>query len=77
MKALKTVFQYKEGVVSFALTIGGILICLIAGSLIKDKTLNFAVVIIGGFMSLSGSSEFGKVLIAVRKMLEEEEEGKK
>lgn len=72
MRLLKTVFGYKEGVFSFSLMVIGVLLCFVAGNLIKHETLSFSVIIIGGFMSLTGSTEFGKVLMTVRKMLDEE-----
>ncbi|MFZ7130848.1 MAG: hypothetical protein ACOWWR_00645 [Eubacteriales bacterium] len=72
MKFLKEAFTYKEGVISFAVIILGILICYVGGNFITSEEISFVVVVVGGFISISGSTEFAKVLTTIRNMNNDE-----
>lgn len=66
MKLLKEAFTYKEGVISFGVLIFGLLVCYLGGNFITNNNISFVVVVIGGLISLSGSTEFAKVMTTIR-----------
>lgn len=66
MKLLKEALSCKEGVVSLSVTFFGSLLCFIGGNFIKGETASFMIVIIGAFISISGTTEFAKVIRTIR-----------
>lgn len=66
MKILKEVLTYKQSIVALALMFIGIVICFIGGNFIDNESVSFIVVIVGGFVSVSGTTEFTKILRLVR-----------
>jgi ABC-type xylose transport system permease subunit len=72
MKLLREALGYKEGVVAVVVTIIGLLICFIGGNFIKNDSISFFIVVVGGFISISGSTEFAKVLRTVRDKMNNE-----
>lgn len=72
MKLLKEALSYKEGVVAICVIVFGLIVCFVGGNFVEKETTSFFVVVLGSFISISGSTEFAKVIRAVRDKMNDE-----